>query len=296
MAKIGVADTTFSRVNMFSFVVQQLKESNFSGEIERYTVPGVKDLPLACKKLIEEFHCDIVLALGMPGKERIDKTCSHEASTSIQRVQLQTNTHILEVFVHMDEAKNERELLEIAENRTKKHTINALELLKGKTALSSFAGKGRRQGFEDEGEIKFPCKEKTKKIALVVSEYNSEITKKMESIALEHAKKLNLNVVKKVYVPGVFDAPLAVKRLLERKEIQGVVLLGAVIQGETSHDELVAFTCAEKVSELSLRYFKPVALGVSGPGISRENAIKRIESYSRRAVEAVLKMIELEEK
>ena len=139
---------------MFAFVQEQLKELNFNGETERYTVPGVKDLPLACKFLIEKYSCDIVLALGMPGPEKIDKTCSHEASLSIQQVQLISNTHVLEVFVHMDEAKNEKELFQICENRTKKHTINALELLKGKTALSPFAGKGRRQGFDDAGEIK----------------------------------------------------------------------------------------------------------------------------------------------
>jgi len=154
MVKIGIADTTFSRVDMHLFVLEQLNEANFSGETERYTVPGVKDLPLACQRLFKDYSCDIVLALGMPGKEKIDKTCSHEASLSIQQVQLLFNKHILEVFVHMDEAKNEKELYEICKDRTKKHTINALKLLEGKTSLSEFAGKGKRQGFSDIGEVK----------------------------------------------------------------------------------------------------------------------------------------------
>jgi len=290
MTKIGIADTTFSRINLFSFVETQLKESNFKGEIERFTVPGIKDLPLACKKLFEEFNCDIVLALGMPGAEKVDKVCSHEASTAIQKVQLECNKPILEVFIHLDEAKNEKQLFEIAENRVKKHIINAIKLLEGKTVLSEFAGKGIRQGFSDETEIKPPFDSKPK-IAFVVAEYNKEITEKMHLIALAHAKSLNAEVIKTVFVPGVFDAPLAVKKLLKRIDVQGVIVLGSVIKGETSHDELVAFTCAEKVSQLSLEFNKPVAFGVSGPNVSRENAVKRIDSYSKHSVEAVIKMI-----
>jgi len=289
--KIGVADTTFSRVNMFDFVEQQLKKSNFDGEIERFTVPGVKDLAIACQKLFREFNCDLVIALGMPGPEKVDKTCSHEASLSIQQVQLSENKIILEVFVHMDEAKTEKQLYEICENRTKKHALNALALLKGKTFLSEFAGKGRRQGFENEGQIKPPFEKKTKKIGLVVSEYNSDITKEMEKIVLAHSKKLNVEITKIISVSGVLDAPLAVKSLLKEKEIQGVVVLGAVIQGETAHDRVVAFTCASKVSDLSLEFNKPVGFGVIGPGISKENAVKRIKSYAKHSVESVAKML-----
>jgi len=291
MVKIGIADTTFSRVDLFAFVEEQLSESNFDGETERYTVSGVKDLPIACKLLFEKYNCDIVLALGMPGAEKIDKTCSHEASTSIQQVQLLVNKHILEVFIHMDEAKDEKELFEISKDRTKKHTLNALELLKSKTALSPFAGKGRRQGFADAGQVSYETSEEKLKLGLVVSEYNKEITFAMEKTVLQKAEELKAEIVKKIYVPGFFDSPLAVKKLLEKKEIQGVVVLAAVIKGDTSHDELVAFTAAEKISELSLKYNKPVTLGVCGPRATKEDAVKRIIPYSERAVEGVIKLI-----
>ena len=151
--KIGVADTMFSRVNMFPFVEEGLKDSGFDGLIERYTVPGVKDLPVACKRLFLDHNCDIVIALGMPGPMKVDKTCSHEASLSIQQVQLEVCKHILEVFVHMDEATSGKELNEICKNRSYKHTLNAVALLKGKTELSKYAGQGVRQGFPDEGPV-----------------------------------------------------------------------------------------------------------------------------------------------
>lgn len=153
MNKIGIADTTFARVDMARFAVGMVRK-NSSAKIERYTVPGFKDLPVACKKLLEEQKCDIVIALGMAGKMPIDKQCAHEASMGLQSVQLMTNKHILEVFVHMDEAKTEKELYRIAKNRVEKHALNALALLKSRTELTKYAGMGRRQGKEDECPIK----------------------------------------------------------------------------------------------------------------------------------------------
>jgi len=150
--KIGIADTTFSRVDMSSYAIDTINK-NSDADIIRYTVPGIKDLPVACLKLFAEDECDIVMALGMAGPEQIDKQCAHEASTAIQKVQLMVKKHILEVFVHMDESEDEKEIFEIAKNRAEKHALNALELLKDKTTLTPYAGTGRRQGKEDEGPI-----------------------------------------------------------------------------------------------------------------------------------------------
>ncbi len=151
--RIGIADTTFARVDMAEFAVGIIKK-NSNAKIARYTVPGFKDLPVACKRLIEQDKCDIVIAFGMAGKKPIDKQCAHEASMGLQAVQLMTSKHILEVFVHIDEARKEKEIYEIAKNRAEKHALNALALLKGKTKLTKYAGMGRRQGKEDEGPIK----------------------------------------------------------------------------------------------------------------------------------------------
>ena len=151
--KIGVADTMFAQVNMCNIVKKALDDSLEEASIERYTVPGVKDLPVAAKKLLEEYDCDIVLALGMPGDKPIDKTCAHEASLGLIQTQLLTNKHILEVFVHLDEGKNEDELLKITKNRTYDHTLNAIALLKGKEVLSKKAGMGIRQGKVSVGKI-----------------------------------------------------------------------------------------------------------------------------------------------
>lgn len=147
--KIGIADTTFARVNMGKFAIDELKKHS-SVSIERYTVPGVKDLPVACKKLFEEFRCDICMALGMPGGKEKDRMCAHEASMGLITCQLMTNRHIIEVFVHEDEATDDAELAWLAEQRAREHAVNVIKLMRPGT-LEREAGTGQRQGFSDAG-------------------------------------------------------------------------------------------------------------------------------------------------
>jgi 6,7-dimethyl-8-ribityllumazine synthase len=128
------------------------------------------------------------------------------------------------------------------------------------------------------------------KIGIVASEFNYDITYAMVELAKEHAQFLGVDVSKIVKVPGAFDMPLAVKTLLEKKDIDGVVTLGAVIEGETSHDAIVIQHASRKIADLALDYNKPVSLGVSGPGLSRLEAHERVK-YAKRAVESVVKMI-----
>jgi riboflavin synthase len=148
--RVGVADTTFARINMGAIAVDELKKHT-SVAIERVTVPGIKDLPVACKKLIEERRCDIVMALGMPGGRDKDRMCAHEASQGLILCQLMTNTHIIEVFVHEDEAKDDRELAWLMEQRTREHAVNAVKLILRPQDLVREAGTGQRQGFPDAG-------------------------------------------------------------------------------------------------------------------------------------------------
>ncbi|MCJ2533939.1 MAG: riboflavin synthase [Candidatus Thermoplasmatota archaeon] len=154
MKKIGIADTTFARFDMAKSAINELQSNATGFKILRYTVPGMKDLPVACKKLFEESECDIVLALGMPGAMPIDKQCAHEASMGLIQTQLLCNKHIIEVFVHEDEAKNEKELAWLTERRVCEHALNVLDLLFKPESLTKNAGKGLRQGFEDAGIIR----------------------------------------------------------------------------------------------------------------------------------------------
>jgi len=129
------------------------------------------------------------------------------------------------------------------------------------------------------------------KIGFVVSDYNADITHVMERLAKEHVEFLGGTVVKSIHVPGVFDVPLAVKRLVENKDVDAVVTLGAVIEGDTDHDNIVAQNAARKIADLSVGYDKPVSLGISGPKMSRAEGVKRLEGYAKRGVESCFKML-----
>ena len=129
-------------------------------------------------------------------------------------------------------------------------------------------------------------------IAIVVSEFNNEITSKMLEVALEKAKNLKLNVKYTCKVPGVFDMPIVIDSLLKKKEIDAVVTLGAVIKGQTKHDELITNTTVRTMIDLSIKYQKPVTLGITGPGMSERQAHARIRPVAERAVEAAEKIVD----
>lgn len=151
---IGIADTTFARVDMGSMAIDEIENTTSKVNIIYYTVPGMKDLPVACKILFDRYECEICLAIGMPGPAEIDKICAHEASQGIIMCQLMTGKHILECFVHEDEAETPDELIKVCDNRAREHAQNILYLLFKKDWLKRNAGKGLRQGYPDIGPIR----------------------------------------------------------------------------------------------------------------------------------------------
>ena len=128
-------------------------------------------------------------------------------------------------------------------------------------------------------------------LGFVCSEFNYDLTYMMLERAKEHAKFLGVEVKEVKRVPGSFDFPLAVKNMLKKSEIDAVVTLGCVITGETKHDEIVAQHASRKITDLALEFEKPVSLGIIGPGVTRAQATKRVDSYAKRAVETAVKML-----
>ena len=128
------------------------------------------------------------------------------------------------------------------------------------------------------------------KIGAVVAEFNFDITSMMLELAKEHAKFLDAEITEVFPVPGVYDMPIAIKKLLDEGIVDAVMTLCAVIEGDTQHDEIVVQHAARKITDLSLEYNKPVTLGISGPGMTRLEAHKRVE-YGKRAVEAAVKLV-----
>jgi 6,7-dimethyl-8-ribityllumazine synthase len=128
------------------------------------------------------------------------------------------------------------------------------------------------------------------KLGMVASEFNFDITSMMIERAKAQAEFLEVDIAKTIMVPGVFDIPLAVKKLLEQKDIDAVITLGTVIEGETEHDEIVISHASSKIADLALEFNKPVAFGITGPGMTRLQAIDRIEK-GKDAVDVAVKML-----
>jgi 6,7-dimethyl-8-ribityllumazine synthase len=133
--------------------------------------------------------------------------------------------------------------------------------------------------------------EMTIKLGFVVSEFNRDLTYMMEIEGKEHAEFLGAEVTDTIYVPGAYDMPLAIKKMLDNGNVDAVVTIGCVIEGSTQHDEIVVSHASRKIIDLSLEYGKPVTLGISGPGMTRLEAHERID-YARRAVESAVKLVQ----
>ena len=127
-------------------------------------------------------------------------------------------------------------------------------------------------------------------IAIVVAEFNEKVTSRMHQVAIEKAKDLKLNIKYTCKVPGIFDMPLIIDKLLQKKDVDGVVTLGAVIKGKTRHDEVISNSTARNIAKLSVKHQKPVTFGISGPGMSERQAYARIRSVSENAVSAAQKV------
>lgn len=132
--------------------------------------------------------------------------------------------------------------------------------------------------------------EKKTAIAIVCANFNMEITEPMLQEAVAFAKKQGAEVKAVVEVPGAYEIPFACKKLLARKDINAIAAVGAVIKGETKHDEVITQAIAIGLLSISCEFEKPIGLGISGPGQTWEQAKARAKDYAHRAVHAALTM------
>lgn len=129
------------------------------------------------------------------------------------------------------------------------------------------------------------------RIGVVVSEFNNEITFDMLDEAKKYAlREHNSKLVYICKVPGVFDMPIMIEELLKKKNVDAVVTLGAVIKGETSHDKVITHATVNLIGGLSLKYKKPVALGITGPDMTLEQAEVRITPVTQHAMNTAISM------
>jgi 6,7-dimethyl-8-ribityllumazine synthase len=129
------------------------------------------------------------------------------------------------------------------------------------------------------------------RLGLVVAQFNKEspVTEEMERRARERVAERGGEVVETIEVPGSYDTPLAADRLARREAVDAVVAIGAIITGDTGHDQVIADAAAQGLTEVSLDRDTPVALGILGPGMSHDEARARID-YGATAADSAIDM------
>jgi 6,7-dimethyl-8-ribityllumazine synthase len=130
------------------------------------------------------------------------------------------------------------------------------------------------------------------RLGLVVAQFNKErpITAEMADRARDAAADRGATIVAERAVPGSYDTPLAADRLARRDDVDAVVAIGAIVTGDTDHDQVIADAAAQGLTEISLDRDTPVTLGITGPGMSQDEAEARID-YGARAVESAVDMV-----
>ena len=128
-------------------------------------------------------------------------------------------------------------------------------------------------------------------IGLVVSRFNRPITERMEAAAASAAEERGATVVETARVPGAYDTPLAADRLARRPDVEAVAVVGAIVTGDTGHDRVIADAAAQGLTEVSISRDTPVALGITGPDMTAEEASERVD-YGASAVESAIDMAE----
>lgn len=115
-----------------------------------------------------------------------------------------------------------------------------------------------------------------KKFAILVSEWNEEVTESLYNGAYETLLDNGIpkDNIQKHYVPGSFELSLGAQWMAERKEIDAVICLGCVIQGETKHFDFICDAVAQGITNVSLKFNKPVIFGVLTPN-SQQQALDR---------------------
>lgn len=132
-----------------------------------------------------------------------------------------------------------------------------------------------------------------KRLAMLTTLINPDTITEMEVAATAEIQKQSAELVMTQKTLGCLDMPIIAKQLFERKDVDGLIVLGAVAKGDTQHDELVVNTMTQAIVQLSLQYNKPVGFGVIGPGATKNQFKDRTVEYATRAVQAVIQNLHL---
>ena len=139
------------------------------------------------------------------------------------------------------------------------------------------------------------------KIGIVVSDWNSEITSKLQKGAIDTLidNGVNSSNIEIFNVPGTFELPLGAQFVFENKEVDGIIAIGTVIKGETKHFDYVCQGATEGIMQVGLKYNKPVSFCVLTDNNMQQSIDRAGGKHGNKGTECAiscLKMIALKKK
>ena len=134
-----------------------------------------------------------------------------------------------------------------------------------------------------------------KRFAIVVSEWNTDVTGALYTGAFDTLVKYGVqeNNIISVQVPGSFELSLGAQKLAERNDIDAVICLGCVIQGETRHFDFICQAVADGITNVSLKYNKPVIFGVLTPNTQAQAMDRAGGKHGNKGDEAAITAIKM---
>lgn len=134
-----------------------------------------------------------------------------------------------------------------------------------------------------------------KKFAVLVAEWNTDITEALAEGAIATLLKYGAseeNIVKK-YVPGSYELSFGAQVMAQRTDIDAVIAIGCVIQGETRHNDYINNAVAQGLTEVSLKYNKPVIFGVLTPNTHQQALDRAGGVHGNKGDEAAITAIKM---
>lgn len=136
------------------------------------------------------------------------------------------------------------------------------------------------------------------KVGIVVSEWNDSITlnllKGAKEALLDNGVKEDNILVR--FVPGAFELPLGAQYMCEFTDVDGVVAIGVVIQGETKHFDFVCDGATQGIKDINLKYNTPVAFCLLTDNNIQQSIDRSGGKHGNKGIEcaiACMKMIDL---
>jgi 6,7-dimethyl-8-ribityllumazine synthase len=134
-----------------------------------------------------------------------------------------------------------------------------------------------------------------KKFAILVSEWNEEVTNALyagayETLIKHGAQEKNIIIQT---VPGSFELTLGAQKMAQKPEVDAVICLGCVIQGETKHFDFICHAVAQGITDVSIKFNKPVIFGVLTPNTQEQAMDRAGGKHGNKGDEAAITAIKM---